>query len=140
MGGIGRNIQESAMFVKSLIAVAAVASVVSFASTSAKADTNIDFGIGFGVGGFAPDYGYPSYDEPYYPRHRRHHFRDYPRVESFGISCGDGRNVVRDAGFHRVSAYDCSAPTYGYKAWRDGEMFKVKVNYRGRIISAYPIY
>jgi hypothetical protein len=147
VGGTDHNIQENVMFVKSLIAVAAVASVVSFASTSAKADTNIDFGIGFGVGGFYPGDGYPSDypdvyvdDMPHRFHHRRHRFHDYAPVRDYGVSCNTGRNIVRRAGFNSVRAYDCSAPTYGYKAWRDGDLFQVKVNYQGDIISARPIY
>ena len=58
----------------------------------------------------------------------------------YGVSCGGGRDIVRSAGFRHVTAYDCSAPTYGYKAWRDGDLFKVKVSYNGRIISVRPIW
>ncbi len=128
------------MFKKSLIAAAALATVFAFASAPAKAETNVDFNIGFGFGGFGPDYG-PGYgfgydddfpDYGYHPRPRpRPHFR---------VSCGEGRNVVREAGFRRVTAYDCSAPTYGYKAWRHGDLFKVKVSSNGRIISVRPIW
>jgi hypothetical protein len=128
------------MLVKSLIAVAAVASAVSFASTAAKADTTVS--LGFGFGGFGPDYGYSDYGYPgpYYG-HRPHHgfYGDF-RPARRGISCGTGRSIVRNAGFHRVVAYDCSAPTYGYKAWQDGELYQVKVSSRGDIISARPIY
>jgi hypothetical protein len=124
------------MLTKTVFAAAAIATVVTFAATSAKADVNVDFGIGLGY----PDYGY---QEDYVPRRHRHH-RDwndnYPPVINYGISCGTGRNVVRNAGFRNVSAYDCSAPTYGYNAWRHGDLFKVKVNYRGQIVSAYPVY
>lgn len=128
------------MFVKSLIAVAAVASAVSFASTAAKADTTVSFGFGFG--GFGPDYGYSDYGYPgSYYGHRRHHgFYGDVRPIRRGISCGTGRSIVRNAGFRRVIAYDCSAPTYGYKAWQDGELYQVKVSTRGEIISARPIY
>lgn len=126
------------MFKKSLIAAAALATVFAFASAPAKAETNVDFNIGLGFGGFGPDYG-PGYgfdddfpDYGYHPRPRpRPHFR---------VSCGEGRNVVREAGFRRVTAYDCSAPTYGYKAWRHGDLFKVKVSSNGRIISVRPIW
>jgi hypothetical protein len=133
------------MFVKSLVAVAAVASVVSFASTAAKADTNIDFGIDLGTGGFFPGGGYAdsySGDYPgYYPHHRRHHhLREYAPVMDYGVSCGMGRGIVRNAGFRNVSAYDCSAPTYGYQAWKHGELFQVNVSYRGDIVAVRPIY
>jgi hypothetical protein len=141
VGGTDRNIQENVMFVKSLIAVAAVASVVSFASTAAKADTTVS--LGFGFGGFDPGYGfagdYPGDYPVYRPRHR-HHYEDYAPVLDYGISCDEGRNAVREAGFRNVRAYDCSAPTYGYQAMRHGDFFRVKVNYSGDIISVRPIY
>ena len=123
------------MFTKSLIAAAAIASVVSFASAPAQAETNVDFNIGLGFGGFGPDYGYEG-DYPY------HGFHGYPRPRPshYGVSCGGGREVVRSAGFRRVTAFDCSAPTYGYKAWRDGDLYRVKVSYTGRIISVRPIW
>jgi hypothetical protein len=144
------------MFKKSLIAAAAIASVVTFASTAAKADPQFSFGIGFGSG-FGPDFG-----ETYHPRHRgfegdgfvgdyppppprffrqhRRHFNDYPPVVSYGISCIQGRRVVREAGYEGVRAYKCSGPTYGYQAWRDGERFQVLVNFRGDIVAERLIY
>ena len=127
------------MFTKSLIAAAAIASVVSFASAPAQAETNVDFNFGIGLGDFGPGYGYgDGYDfEGGYGR-PGHHPR--PRPMRYGVSCGEGRNLVREAGFRRVTAYDCSAPTYGYKAWRHGDLFKVKVSYNGRIISVRPIW
>ncbi len=128
------------MFAKSLIAAVALASVVSFASAPAKAGSNVDFNIGLGFGdGFYPDgpgYGYED-DYPHFIHHG-HHPR--PRPMYYGVSCGDGRDIVREAGFRRVTAFDCSAPTYGYKAWRDGDLYKVNVSYNGRIISVRPIW
>jgi hypothetical protein len=130
------------MFTKSLIAAVAIASVVSFAAAPAQAETNVDFNVGFGFGGFGPDYG-PGYgfegDYPDYGRHG-HHGHPRPRPIEYGVSCGGGRDIVREAGFRHVTAYDCSAPTYGYKAWRDGDLYKVKVSYNGRIISVRPVW
>jgi hypothetical protein len=138
VGGTDRNIQENVMFVKSLIAVAAVASVVSFASTAAKADTTVS--LGFGFGGFDTGYGFSDDYPAYRPRHRHHYYEDYTPVVDYGVSCDEGRNAVREAGFRNVRAYDCSAPTYGYKAMRHGETFRVKVSYSGDIISVRSIY
>ena len=125
------------MFKKSLIAAAALATVCAFAAVPAKAETNVDFNIGLGFGDFGPDYG-PGYGfDDDFPGYGYHHPRPRPR---YRVSCGEGRNVVREAGFRHVTAYDCSAPTYGYKAWRHGDLFKVKVSYNGRIISVRPIW
>jgi hypothetical protein len=148
MGGIGPVTQESTMFTKSLIAVAALASVLSFASTAAKADPHISFGIGFGSGygepyphygygdGFPGDYPPP----PFYRPHRRPHFVDLPPPVRYGISCSEGRNVVREAGYEGVRAYRCGGSSYGYRAWRDGERYQVLVNRGGDIISERPLY
>ncbi len=129
------------MFKKSLIAAAALATVVSLAAVPAKAETNVDFNVGFGFGGFGPDYG-PGYGDGYdddFPDYGYYH-HPRPRPIHYGVSCGQGRDIVRSAGFRHVTAYDCSAPTYGYKAWRDGDLYKVKVSYNGRIISVRPIW
>ncbi len=129
------------MLTKSLIAAAAIASMVSFTSAPAQAETNVDLNFGFGFGGFGPGYGdgygYGGYDD--YPGHG-YYGGPRPRPMHYGVSCGAGRQIVREAGFRRVTAYDCSAPTYGYKAWRHGDLFKVKVSYNGRIISVRPIW
>lgn len=129
------------MFKKNLLAAAAVASIVTLGATSAKADTSIS--LGFGFGGFDSGYGYDDgYPDPYYGGHHRRgvYWDDARPVMSYRMSCSSGRDVVREAGFRHVTAYDCSAPTYGYKAWRDGDLFKVVVNYRGNIVSVRPIW
>jgi hypothetical protein len=137
------------MLKKSLIAAAALATVVTLASTSAKAEADVFFGIGFGTPGLHhPHGGYfppppPVYSEDIYaddygyrPRHRPHRF-----VSTYsGVSCSGGANILRRAGFRGVEADDCSAPTYSYQAWRHGEQFDIQVSSRGRIISVDPAY
>ena len=143
------------MLKKSLIAAAALATVVTLAAVPAKADPDIFFGIGFGGGhvfddgpGFGHHHGYfppPPPPEPaffgddygYRPHHRRRHYDD-----SFysGVSCSGGANLLRRAGFRGVEADDCSAPVYSYQAWKHGEQFDIQVSSRGRIISVDPAY
>ena len=138
------------MLKKSLIAAAALATVVTLASTSAKAESDIFFGIGFGTPGLHhPHGGYfpppePVYSEDvfaddygYRPHHRRHRFVD---AYVSRVSCSGGANILRRAGFRGVEADDCSAPTYSYQAWRHGEQFDIQVSSRGRIISVDPAY
>jgi hypothetical protein len=138
------------MLKKSLIAAAALATVVTLASTSAKAESDIFFGIGFGTPGLHhPHGGYfppppPVYavdpfpaDYGYRPHHRRHRFED---TYFSGVSCSGGASILRRAGFRGVEADDCSAPTYSYQAWRYGEQFDIQVSSRGRIISVDPAY
>jgi hypothetical protein len=138
------------MLKKSLIAVAALATMVTLASTSAKAESDIFFGIGFGTPGLHhPHGGYfpppaPVYSEDvfaddygYRPHHRRHRFEGGYVSR---VSCSGGASILRRAGFRGVEADDCSAPTYSYQAWRHGEQFDIQVSSRGRIISVDPAY
>jgi len=133
------------MFAKSLIAATAIAaSAVAFAPAEANAKTHWDINIGVGIP------AYPIYDEPSYvydpvvPVYRvrpqvryRYVAPDYDYVDR--SSCREGASAVRDAGFRSVDAYDCSAPTYGYTAYRHGDLFKVRVNTSGDIVSVRQI-
>jgi hypothetical protein len=138
------------MLKKSLIAAAALATVVTLASTSAKADSDVFFGIGFGNPGFHhPRGGYFPPPAPVYsvdPFDGDYGYRPYPRRHRFvdtyvsRVSCDGGANILRRAGFRGVEADDCSAPTYSYQAWRHGEQFDIQVSSRGQIISVDPAY
>jgi hypothetical protein len=123
---------------KSLIAATAIAaSAVALSPAEANAKTNWDIHIGLG----APLY--PVYEEPVYVERPVYTYRPYrvyrPQVEydyvDRQMSCRYGKQVLRDSGFRGVEAYDCSAPTYGYTAWKRGSYFKVRVNYDGEIVS-----
>jgi hypothetical protein len=130
------------MIIKTLIAAAAVAATVGVAAPAAEAKTNWDIQVQLG----APVY--PVYDrgydyEPIRPHHpRRPHVIDVDIDDAdYGISCGEGRRLVRGSGFRNVSAFDCDGRTYGYTAWRRGEMYRVVVDsYRGRIVRVRPTY
>jgi hypothetical protein len=125
------------MSTKSLVAAAAVvASAVALVPAEASAKTKVDVYLGLGLP------VYPVYEEPSYvyvpaPRVRRYSYErvyeddyDYERM-----SCRHGARIVRGAGFRSVDAYDCRGSTFGYTAWRHGEMFKVRVNSRGTIVA-----
>ncbi len=140
------------MLTKSLIAAAAVATTLALGSaTSAQADPNVNFSFGIGVGvpgGDFSDNGPDPFFQPGYPHHRFHHrhwnqwadFPPPPRPVSYGISCGTGRDILRSQGFRNVQAYDCTAPVYGYQAWKRGDIYRVNVNFRGQIVAVDPIY
>jgi hypothetical protein len=68
---------------------------------------NLNFGLGYGD-------SYDGYD---------------------GISCGEGRNILRHRGFKHVHAMDCSGDIYAYSAIKRGRAVEVEVNSNGRIIS-----
>lgn len=128
------------MFTKTLIAVAAVATLASAASAPANAKTNLD--VYLGIGGFGPGYyepSYPVYDEPRYePRRPRYHA---PRYERYGVSCDEGADIVRESGFRKVRALNCSGKRYKYQARRDGDTYIVKVSRNGgNVISVEPRY
>ncbi len=136
------------MLKKFIIAAAAIVSVVTLASVPAKADPNVTIGFGFGFGGgfdqgFGPGYGIydDGFDGDYRPHRRRPHWNDYrPVVRNYGVSCSTGANIVRNAGYRSVQAFDCSAPVYAYQARRNGEQYEIRVSSRGRIISVDEAY
>lgn len=118
------------MFAKSLIAAAAVAvSVAGFSATQANAGVDVDVTIG---GGFYPGhYGgypvYPVYEEPVY--------------HSWGVSCFEGKQIVRSAGFRKVQPKDCSGRRFSYFARKHGDSFIVRVSRKtGNIISVSEVY
>jgi hypothetical protein len=121
------------MISKSILALGAVAALATVASAPAQAKVNIDLYVG--GGGYAPGYYDPSPSYPVYDNgHRRdgggYGYRDY------GISCEDGIDEVRYAGYRKVRPVDCSGKRYTYKARRDGEQFIIRVSRRnGNIVS-----
>jgi hypothetical protein len=38
-----------------------------------------------------------------------------------------------------VMPYDCNGPVYKYKAWKHGEPYRVRVNWKGYIMSVKPL-
>lgn len=123
------------MITKTLIAAAAVSAIAFGASAPANAKVNLDLYIGgFGPGYYEP--AYPVYEEPRYYDDEPRYERRRPRYESYRISCNDGTQAVRDIGFRKVRAIDCSGRSYTYKARRHGNPFVVEVSSRnGRILS-----
>ena len=109
-----------------LIAAGGVAVLAALAVLPAesKADTTIGIGVG---GGW-----YPS---PYEPRHPVYDPDDEDDYDY--ISCREGRRIVRDSGFYRVTPTRCSGAVYRYEAVRRHRLWSVRVSARsGRIISA----
>ena len=116
------------MIGKSLIAAAAIAAALTASLPASEAKAGVDVNIGIGVGGFYPGYGYGgvyvpgAYYEPYY-----------------GISCGQARSIVKGSGFYKITAIDCSAPSYKFVAWQGGNKYKVRVNSAGNITGVSPL-
>jgi hypothetical protein len=58
---------------------------------------------------------------------------DY-ETEPDGISCREGRQIVRQEGFRRVRAVDCDGPIYSYNATKRRHKVTVLVNLDGDIV------
>lgn len=57
-----------------------------------------------------------------------------------GISCGEGRSIVRHSGFRKVRAIDCSSDVFTYSAKKHNQLFKVYVNADGNIVHVSNLY
>ena len=128
------------MITKTLIAAAAVAVLAAGISAPANAKVNVDLFIGGYNPGYNPGYyepGYPVYDGGYRPRrHQDYDYEPAPVYQSYGISCEEGRDQVRDSGFRKVRAVNCDGKRYTYKARRNGNPYIVRVSRRsGDIVS-----
>lgn len=56
-------------------------------------------------------------------------------VQSYRVSCGEGRNIVDESGYNRVRTIECGGGTFTYMGRRNGDTFRVFVNSRtGRIV------
>ncbi len=56
-------------------------------------------------------------------------------VQSYRVSCGEGRSIVDENGYNRVRAIECGGRTFTYLGRRNGDTFKVFLNSRtGRIV------
>jgi hypothetical protein len=51
-----------------------------------------------------------------------------------GISCGEGRSIVRHSGFRNVHTIDCNSDVFTYSAQKHDQLFKVFVNSDGDIV------
>lgn len=105
------------MFAKSLIVAATLASATMLVPAT-EAQAKVKFDLDIYVNGGVPVY--PGF---------------YPVVDDFGKSCHQVRKELKWQGYKMINAFDCSAPKYGYTAWRNGNHWKLKVNMFGNILS-----
>ncbi len=121
------------MIAKSLIAAATLATTMPLAlpADEARADWDVNIGVGVDVGaGFYPGY-YPGYYPDYYGDDV------YPVYKKKHYSCGTVANIVDNKGFHKVKPFDCSLPHYKFTAWKKGEKWIVVTNGKGQITKVY---
>ena len=95
----------------------------NYDSRKHKRRRNRDDRFRFEFGGF-------WYPEPYW---------GYGYSMHYGISCRDGREILIDRGFRRVSVIECRGGTFTYLGRRHGDTYRVLVSSRtGRIVSVRP--
>ena len=124
------------MNAKTLIAAAAVAlSVAGFSASQADADSDVHVGFGVQIG--SPDFffsggtvGHHGY--PVYPV--------YSDSYDSGISCSEGRWVVKSAGYKKVKTDECNGKRFTYIGKKHGDYFAVQVSrWSGNIVSVSPL-
>ncbi len=114
------------MFKKTIIAATAlVASFVAFQPVE-QAEARVNIGIGIGLPGY---YG-GGYGHGYYG----HSDRYYRPVRRYRMSCGQVRRKIRNRGYRRIRAVDCSGSRYTFHAKRHGEWFKLRIKSRSGYI------
>ena len=58
-------------------------------------------------------------------------------VPTDSISCGEGRGIVRQHGYHRVIAIDCSGDIFTYSGTKRGQRLAIDVDMDGEIVDVY---
>ena len=112
-----------------LISALALAGAVA---VSAPATAKVNLNIGSGV----PLYGGDCWHEDCYGGG----YGYITPVPSFRISCSEGRSIVRDHGYRKVSARDCSGSTFKFIGWKFGDPWLIRLNSRsGSITGRSPL-
>jgi hypothetical protein len=111
-GTLANLIEGIQMIFKTVLASAALALLVAQAQT-AQAGVNIDVD----VGGSSPRHSYyPDYGDD----------EDYEEYDQ--ITCGEGRRIVRSAGYRSVVTIECEGATYRYQGFRRGVQWRITVD------------
>ena len=123
------------MNAKTLIVTAAVAlSIAGFSASQANADSNVHVGFGVQIG--SPDFffGGGTIRHNAYPV-----YTDYSDYNS-GVSCSEGRWVVKSAGYKKVTTDECNGKRFTYIGKKYGDYFAVQVSrWSGNIVSVSPL-
>ncbi len=147
------------MFMKSIFAATAVAATLAGAAPAAQAKHHhhVDLGINIGVptcgsGYYDPACDYPPPPPP--PRPHHVYMPDYGYDSGYGgdygygdggydsgydrLSCGEGRQIVRQSGWRGVRPFDCDGQNYKYTGFRRGDNWVIVLDSRtGTIIRRY---
>lgn len=57
-----------------------------------------------------------------------------------GITCREGRSIVKQSGFRKVHAIDCSGDTFSYEGKKRGQLYEISVNMDGDIVNVDSAY
>lgn len=114
---------------KLFFAVMTTFAITSATMPAAHAGTYPAIAVGEPVPGYDPSPGYPPYPGT-----------GYDDDDEDQISCGEGRQIVREEGYHFVRSLKCYGTSYRYRGLRAGRAWLVRVNsYSGEIVGARPI-
>ena len=135
------------MFTKSILAATAVVTTLAGAVPAAEAHhkkVHVDFGVNIGTPGCYDGYYDPACDYPPPPPPPRRHpvyvpdysWDDPGYDEGYDrLSCGEGRQIVRQSGWRGVRAIECDGQNYKYSGFRRGDRWIVVLDSRtGTII------
>jgi hypothetical protein len=136
------------MITKSILAATAIAATLAVAAPAAEAHHRHKLHVNVGIGLIDPGYAYsePEYLPPPPPRRPRHVYDDpgygyddpVDYGDDYGISCGQGRQIVRHSGFYRVRTVECDGQNFKYIGYRRGASWIVMLDSRtGEIIRRY---
>jgi len=140
------------MFKKTLIAsMAILIAAFTFAPVeTSEAKTRVHIGVGIGGYGYGPYYdpyyGYgPFYGHRYGPYYGGYYGGYYPGPRYYvprrhyrgrRISCKRAKRIVRNHGYRRVRARDCSGRNYKFYGRKRGRNYEIRMKSRnGRIYS-----
>ena len=114
------------MLKKTLFAAAALVAATTAFQPVQKAQARVNIGIHLGLPGvYAPGYYGPAYAPApvYVPRY-------IPRVSL----CRQARRSVRNSGYYRIRAVDCSGSRYTFHAKRGGVWYRLRIRARSGYI------
>lgn len=110
------------------------------APAPAEAKTKVVIGVGIGNSCWNRPYrlcGWRPHNHLYLPRYSSGYYLygddyyAYPRHKRIGygkFSCSAAKSILRDRGFNKVTARDCTGTHYSFKARKNGRPYFVKFN------------
>lgn len=138
------------MFAKTTIAAGILAASLAFVPEAATAKTTVNVGIGgwgggYYCGGHRRHCGWGNnwhYGWRHHHYYRHHYYRPhvvyyyggyntgYYRPGLARVSCGEAKLILRDRGYGRIVATDCSGRYLTFRARRGGHSYVLRVNAR----------